>query len=155
MPPQSTRPFFHRLIDRSTDFNAALRGVEQIEAVTALARLETNEPTIWVDVRSRSEQAVSTLPGAITSREAWEQLAQLQSPDTPLIIAYCTAGWRSGSFVSKLRRRGVKALNLRGGLFSWCHAQGPLVDPSGEATRRVHTYGRYCQFVPENYEPTC
>lgn len=160
---QRHRPFLHRLIASSCDLNARLRKVEQIEPEEALERLRRNQPTLWIDARTPAEQAVSTIPGAVTVDQAIEQLCD--SPDNQLpnqdrsdnqarlIIVYCTAGFRSANFVAKLARMKTKAMNLRGGLFGWCEADGPLADPQGQETRAVHTYGRYARFVPDSYQP--
>ena len=157
------RPFMHRLIASSCDLNASLRKVEQIEPEEALERLLQNQPTLWIDARTPAEQAVSTIPGAVTAARALELIQD--SPDNQLpdqdrsddqarvIIVYCTAGFRSANFVAKLAKLKTKALNLRGGLFGWCEVEGPLTDPQGQETRAVHTYGRYARFVPDSYQP--
>ncbi len=103
---------------------------------------------IWVDVRTAREQAVSTIPGAITAKQ-FEQ-----SPDrysTANLVAYCTIGYRSGKFAIKWRKRGYRISNLKGGVLAWAHADKLFQTPSGEQTRRVHTYGRDWDFLPEGY----
>eukprot|EP00588_Corethron_pennatum_P030287 CAMPEP_0194336936 /NCGR_PEP_ID=MMETSP0171-20130528/74629_1 /TAXON_ID=218684 /ORGANISM="Corethron pennatum, Strain L29A3" /LENGTH=115 /DNA_ID=CAMNT_0039100529 /DNA_START=28 /DNA_END=371 /DNA_ORIENTATION=- len=54
-------------------------------------------PLILVDVRTPEERVVSTIPGSITP----EDLVRLPLPDTgapvpPLVVTYCTVGYRSG-----------------------------------------------------------
>ena len=154
MPAPAKRTLLRRLVDWSCDLNAVWRRVPQIEPLAAL-RLLHDEPanTIWIDVRAEAEQQVSMIDRAWTAEQALARIEELQENGDKQIVAYCTAGFRSGSFVAKLKRLGVPAQNLRGGLFAWCDAQGPLVDRDGKATRRVHTYAKYCQFVPDDYDP--
>ncbi len=103
---------------------------------------------IWVDVRAAREQAVSIIPGAITAKQ-FEQ-----SPDryrNAYLVAYCTIGYRSGKFAIKWHKRGYNISNLKGGVLAWAHAGKLFQAPSGERTRRVHTYGRTWNFLPEGY----
>lgn len=147
-----SRKWTHRLVAFSCDLNASLRKVAQIEPQTALERLEQQQPTVWIDARTETEQNVSTIQGAMTAEDAIEKIDSLRSDPQTLVIVYCTAGFRSANFVSKLKRLGVSATNLRGGLFGWCEIDGPLVDHEGNETRKVHTYGRYARFVPDTYD---
>ena len=63
-----------------------------------------------------------------------------------------SVGYRSGSEAARLRRDGLDARNLRGGILEWCHAGQPVVNAGGP-TRRVHVYGARWNFLPEGYEP--
>ena len=138
-----------RMIELSCDLNARLRRVPQIDVAEARRCGAAESSTIWIDVRTAAERQVSTLEGAI----AWDDpdLAT-RLPTKSRVITFCTAGFRSGSFAATLRRRGIDAVNLRGGLFAWCESHQELVDPEGHPTRRVHIYGRSWKFVPDDYE---
>jgi sodium/bile acid cotransporter 7 len=65
---------------------------------------------VFVDVRDSEEQTVSMIPGALTHGKF------LEDPDSykeRTVIAYCTISYRSGKFVSKLRKRGIHVINLQ------------------------------------------
>lgn len=111
--------------------------------------LESQEEVILVDVRTDQEQAVSMIPGAIAPEQLSMQLEQ--SPEAT-VIAYCTIGYRSAQYVQQLQEQGISALNLEGSLLSWIEHQGPL-EHEGEATNRVHVYGKRWSIVPEGYVP--
>jgi sodium/bile acid cotransporter 7 len=106
---------------------------------------------VLVDVREPAERAVSTLPGAV-SREAY--LADDARYAGRPVVVYCTIGYRSGLFAAELRAAGVDATNLAGSLLAWTWAGGPLVDPTGAPTRRVHVYGPAWDLVAPGYEAT-
>ncbi len=108
------------------------------------------EPLL-VDVRGADEQAVSRIPGALTVEE-FEALPTEQKQHAT-VLAYCTVGCRSGEYTLALREQGIEAHNLSGGVLAWAFADRDFVTPSGEATRRVHTYARRWAVVPETYEP--
>ena len=99
-------------------------------------------------VRDSEEQAVSMIPGALTHGKF------LEDPDVykeRTVIAYCTISYRSGKFASKLRKRGIHVINLRGGLLAWLHAGGP-VHRDGIPVRKVHVYGKTWDLAPSIYE---
>jgi rhodanese-related sulfurtransferase len=103
---------------------------------------------ILVDVRSGKEQSVSMLPGAIT-RKQFE--SRPDSLDDRTIVAYCTIGYRSGVYAKQLRKQGLNALNLEGGILGWAHAGGRVVH-AGEDTKRIHVYGKKWDLLPAGYE---
>ncbi len=123
--------------------------VEEIEPRAAMALAESGR-VVFVDVRSKKEQAVSMLPGAVTEEEF------LKDPDRYkgfTLIGYCTISYRSGKLAEKLKRRGIRMVNLRGGLLAWVHDGGKVYDRDGE-TRRIHVYGRKWNLGPSSYEAT-
>jgi len=103
---------------------------------------------VLVDVRDSEEQAVSMISGALTHGKFLEDL---DSYKERTVIAYCTISYRSGKFVSKLRKRGIHVINLRGGLLAWLHAGGP-VHRNGIPVRKVHVYGKTWDLAPSSYE---
>jgi rhodanese-related sulfurtransferase len=113
-----------------------------------LGRTREEEWTI-VDVRSPEERNVSIIPEAL-SKEAFE--AHLDKHAGSRILAYCTTGCRSGEYVKELRRRGLNAFNLRGGVLGWALNEGPFVSPDGAPTHRVHVHGRRGEVLPPTYE---
>ena len=104
---------------------------------------------IWLDVRTSRERRVSLIEGAIDRASFEAQREQLAGRP---VIVYCTVGYRSGLVTRALRGEGAEAFNLAGGVLAWIHAGGSLVDGiEGEATRRVHVYGRRWNLVPEGW----
>ena len=103
---------------------------------------------LLVDVRSAEEVGVSMIPGAIT-QSAYEKDAAAYHGYR--IVPYCTVGVRSARYTGELLKNDVDAVNFEGSIIAWVEAGLPLVTPSGEPTRRVHTWSpRYG--VPPGYE---
>ena len=113
------------------------------EAIT----LMQSEQAVFVDVREPEEQAVSMLPGAITSEDF---LAEPEKYKGKVVIGYCTISFRSGKLAGKLAKRGIRIRNLHGGILAWVHHGGKVYDSRGE-TRRVHVYGRKWDLAPVEY----
>jgi sodium/bile acid cotransporter 7 len=103
---------------------------------------------VFVDARSPAEQAVSSLPGAVSEAD---YLAKPQDYAGKPVVLYCTIGYRSGQLASRLAAKGIAASNLAAGIIGWLHAGGSLVDASGAATTRVHVYGRTWDLAPLAY----
>jgi rhodanese-related sulfurtransferase len=102
-----------------------------------------------VDVRSPSERAVSIIPGAVSSEE-FE--AQLEEHRAKHVLAYCTAGCRSGAYAEKLREKGLDAFSLSGGVLAWALDEGSFVTLDGKPTRRVHVNGERWDVLSPDYE---
>lgn len=118
-------------------------GVDELVAALADGDMRDEEiapdgrAVLLVDVRSARETGVSMIPGAVT-RDAYEHNAA--DYEGYLIVSYCTVGVRSERYVRALRAKGVDAVNFEGSILAWVEAGLPLVTPSGEPTRRVHTW---------------
>lgn len=99
-----------------------------------------------LDVREPKEYLVSHLPNSI-----------LQPPDAPLptsllhqatqqkrpIVAYCSIGYRSSIFLTRLQKDGYKDLwNLQGSIFRWSNQGLPLTTHK-QSPRKVHPYNRF------------
>lgn len=156
------------LVDVSCDLAARVGSIEEIEPDEWAA-----EPGqyVLIDVRPEAERAVSIIPGALTIEEFESRYLQ-QSQDqagtnpepvggnyqppsiqqtSPIPVAYCTAGFRSGQYAKRLNRQGHVCLNLKGGLLSWCEQGLPLCKPEGESTVDVHVYAKIWNLVPAPY----
>jgi rhodanese-related sulfurtransferase len=95
---------------------------------------------VLVDVRTRPEQLVSSIPGnTITSTEYEAHRDQFSGYD---VVCYCTVGSRSARYARSLLQKQVPAAYLRGGILAWTQAGLPLVDGSTPAlmTKKVHIY---------------
>ncbi len=130
------------------------REFPQVKGITVkeLQQLQQQDrDVILVDVRSLKEREVSIIPGAITSEQFEGNLEQYGNGDVT-IVAYCTIGYRSGKYASKLQQRGINVLNLEGSLLAWSHIQGKLVNRNG-STNKVHVFGRQWQLTADDYQP--
>ena len=105
---------------------------------------------VLVDVRTKKEREVSTLPGAISADDFRKRLAELAVAGKT-VVAYCTIGARSSAYARKMGKRGVEVLNLEGSVLAWTHAGGEFTTGSG-TTRRVHVYGRRWNLAADGYE---
>ena len=125
--------------------NAQIFGNREPEAPTITAAhiqaLQTDSRNsgryVIVDVRDKVETDVSIIPGAITQAE-FEKTKRKHRGKA--VIAYCTVGYRSGIYAKKLQQNGWKAWNYKGSILDWCNHQLPVRTPSGQNTKRVHTY---------------
>mmetsp|Transcript_72256 Transcript_72256/g.200423 ORF Transcript_72256/g.200423 Transcript_72256/m.200423 type:complete len:738 (+) Transcript_72256:61-2274(+) len=123
-------------------FTASFAGDESkvIPTVQLVQRLRRGEDVVLVDVRTKEEQTVSMIPGALT-REAFEaellpSLAQQAATgsDTRLVVPYCTVGYRSGMYCRDLRNNhGLRKVQNGEGVLMWTFDGGPLVRPSPDA----------------------
>merc|ERR1719375_796499 len=81
------------------------------------------------------------IPGAVTARDFFRNTSMARDRD---VVCYCGIGGRSGQFMKELiASEGDRSLwrslrNFETSMIGWCHAGGPLVDPAGQATKRVH-----------------
>lgn len=104
--------------------------------------------TVLVDRRTRAEQEISMLPGAITSEDFEKNIEKYRDKN---VVVYCTVGYRSGHYTKRLLKKGIRAVNLKGGILAWIHAGQSVVDKDGK-TRRVHVYGSKWNLTPQGYE---
>jgi rhodanese-related sulfurtransferase len=99
-----------------------------LEALTSL--LKTPQPPIVVDVRKRPafEADRATVPGAVwCDPYAVEQWAPKLPPGCSLVV-YCVHGREvSRGVCEALRRQGVMASIIEGGIKGWRAAGGPVV----------------------------
>jgi rhodanese-related sulfurtransferase len=127
--------------------------VPDISADELIERMEADN-IIVVDNRDRDERDVSMIPGAIPASEFEGNIKRdAGAYADAVVVVYCTIGERSGIYAQKLRKRGVDAHNLRGGVLAWSHAGGDFVDGRGESTNRVHVYGAKWNLLPGGHTP--
>jgi len=121
-----------------------------IPEVTAshLRTILKTEGIVLVDVRTRREQEVSMLPGAITSEDFEARRTEFEGAK---LVAYCTIGHRSGLLVKSLAAQGWDASNLVGSVLAWTHVGGDFECAQGR-TRRVHVFSPQTNLVAEGYE---
>jgi rhodanese-related sulfurtransferase len=135
------------------DIVAEAREEFGVPTVSVVERGALPAGTVVVDVRTAEESAVSSLPGArrLSSKSARKAFLA-EKPAGPVLV-YCTAGWRSAEFTRDLRKAGVEAYNLEGGICAWALYGQSVVDDAGQETRRIHGYSSdWADCVPEGYE---
>eukprot|EP00929_Paragymnodinium_shiwhaense_P047003 TRINITY_DN23875_c0_g3_i3.p1 TRINITY_DN23875_c0_g3~~TRINITY_DN23875_c0_g3_i3.p1 ORF type:complete len:685 (+),score=117.03 TRINITY_DN23875_c0_g3_i3:114-2168(+) len=121
-------------------FTAKFQGEDEAATIPTAElseRLSKGEKIVLVDVRTSDEQKVSMLPGAV-SQDTFESrlLPQLQksassSSEIPLVVAYCTVGYRSGMYCRKLVKEGLPKERVRNGegVLMWTFDGIGLVKP--------------------------
>jgi sulfur-carrier protein adenylyltransferase/sulfurtransferase len=89
-------------------------------------RLDAGEPTAILDVREPWEHEICAIPGArlVPMDQLPVRVGEIDSKRE--VIVHCHHGQRSAAVVEWLRRRGIPAVNLRGGIDGWAVE----VDPS-------------------------
>lgn len=117
--------------------------------VQDVLEMKQKEAVVLVDAREPQERAVSVIPGAVPKERV---LADEKNFEGKPLVVYCTIGYRSGLLTEHLRDDGLDAYNLKGSILAWVDAGQPVVDPDGNETKRVHTYGRRWALLPEGYE---
>lgn len=145
--PLSDAQKSQRVTAMYADYREDFPGIEEIEAADAMALLGDPD-VVFVDVREPEEQAVSTIPGAVTGRVF---LADPERYRGQRIIGYCTISYRSGKLAARLDRKGITLVNLKGGLLAWVHAGGPLARGS-RPVQEMHVYGRKWDLAPQAIE---
>lgn len=106
--------------------------------------LINNDEAIILDARELNEYSVSHLKNAKHigfNNFNIEKTKKLISNSNKKIIVYCSVGYRSGKITAKLRKEGVKAFNLEGGIFDWVNQDRELYNNSGK-TKQIHGYDK-------------
>lgn len=129
------------------DYRRAFSDVADISPTEAMALYDAGK-AIFVDTRKPSEMAVSALPGAIPERGFLEDPSRYKGKT---VIGYCTISYRSGFQAKALARKGIRMVNLKGGILAWTLEGFPVFDPRGQVTRRIHVFGKKWNFPPDGY----
>lgn len=137
----------HKIDEMYVEYKESFPEVEDLSAEEVL-RLMGRTKMVFVDVREPKEQAVSMLPGAITDREF---LQNIESYKDHQVIGYCTISYRSGKLARKLQKKGIRMINLRGGILAWIHAGGQVYK-DGKPVKKIHVYGKKWDLAPSDYE---
>ncbi len=116
--------------------------VEHISPESAHRMFQQNsdgpEKTVFLDVRTAGEWAVSHIPGAEhcpedsfpPGDELMEKLKRAES-----VVVYCAAGYRSARVCRRLADKGItQVYNMNGSIFAWANQGFPI---TGE---KVHPY---------------
>lgn len=97
-----------------------------IDVDTLRARLERGEPTFVLDVRPVAERAEWAIPGSV-HLDAYQALRAgdphallaMTPPSNAPVVTVCAVGRTSRIAADQLRKRGVAAWSLSGGMKAW------------------------------------
>ncbi|GAA0960852.1 rhodanese-like domain-containing protein [Frigoribacterium faeni] len=103
-----------------------LPGISAAEAVSRVA-----SGARLIDVREQSEWDAGHAPAAqlIPLSELGDRVDDVPTDEQVLIV--CHAGMRSLRATAALRRAGIDAVNVEGGMLAWRDAEGELVSETG------------------------
>ena len=103
--------------------------------------LETDANVVLLDARSPEEFEASHLRGAVRAssfRAAQEAIKR--RGEKPIVVVYCSVGYRSSRLAQRLRAQGVEnVFNLEGSLFKWANENRAVYRGSAQV-RHVHPY---------------
>jgi rhodanese-related sulfurtransferase len=90
-------------------------------------RLDADDAPAILDVREPWEHELAAIPGArLVPMDQLQWRADEIDPDREVVV-YCHHGQRSAAVVQWLRRQGIPALNLRGGIDAWAVEVDPAL----------------------------
>jgi len=94
--------------------------IPQIQPTELKALLDSGRPVLLLDVRQPEEHAFCALPGSvlIPLGELMARVEEVQ-PEGATVVVYCHHGVRSLSGAAILRRAGIEAASLAGGIDRW------------------------------------
>lgn len=96
------------------------RSIPRVDPASASVRVRHGD-AVLLDVRTGAERRRGGIQGAvhIPLRELNLRSDELKRFGTKEIICFCQSGSRSLTAASRLRRRGIKASSLEGGIGEW------------------------------------
>jgi rhodanese-related sulfurtransferase len=93
--------------------------IPQIQPTDLKRMLDAGQPVLLLDVRQPEEHAYCALPGSVLI-PLGELMARVEEvPTDTAVVVYCHHGVRSLSGAAILRRAGVEAMSLAGGIDRW------------------------------------
>jgi|SRR5262245_48031574 len=94
--------------------------IPQIQPADLKRMLDAGTPVLLLDVREPEEHAYCALPGSvlIPLGELATRLEEIE-PAGAAVVVYCHHGVRSLSGAAILRRAGIEATSLAGGIDRW------------------------------------
>jgi glyoxylase-like metal-dependent hydrolase (beta-lactamase superfamily II)/rhodanese-related sulfurtransferase len=127
---------------------------ETIDAETLRESLDKGEPVVVLDVRRPEDHAEWSVPGSVNF-DAYDALKagdprameDANLPEGVPVVTVCAAGRSSVVAAEQLRRRGIDAMTLEGGMRSWSLAWNtadvPVTGTSAEVVQ-VRRTGKGC-----------
>jgi rhodanese-related sulfurtransferase len=109
-----------------------------------LVELFKDKKLVILDTREKKEYKVSHIEGAIhvgfDDFNLTRVLAKIKKDS--VVVSYCSVGYRSGDITSRLKKIGVDAYNLYGGIFLWNNLGKKLYSSPGIKTKKIHGYNK-------------
>lgn len=131
-----------------------MRPIPSIDTSELVDRIR-NDDVLLIDVRSKKEQRVSMIPGAIPYQDIKRQLASFDGDSSSAeskqavrdrlnarksVVCYCTIGTRSYFACWRLQRQFSQVANYQQSILGWVRANQPLADEQNTETKNVHLY---------------
>lgn len=116
--------------------------VPQLSTERLAELLVEDADVMLLDARSKEEFETSHLHGAIraTSVRAARRALVAAEGAKPIVVVYCSVGYRSSRLARRLRSQGVEnVFNLEGSLFKWAN-EGRPVHRGPQQVRSVHPF---------------
>ena len=115
--------------------------VPQMSTERLAELLAQDADVVLLDARSKEEFETSHLQGAVRANGVRGARRVLkQHGETPIVVVYCSVGYRSSRLAQRLRAHGVeKVFNLEGSLFKWANERRP-VHRMSKLVRSVHPF---------------
>lgn len=94
---------------------------KKITAAQAYERMQSGDPVVIVDVRTKEEYDAGYIPGAvlIPNEEIGEEKPELLPVEDAEILVYCRSGNRSAKAAVKLEKLGYTNISDFGGINDW------------------------------------
>jgi rhodanese-related sulfurtransferase len=93
--------------------------IPQIQPSDLKRMLDSGQPVLLLDVRQPEEHAFCALPGSVLI-PLGELVSRVEEvPTDTAVVVYCHHGVRSLSGAAILRRAGIEAMSLAGGIDRW------------------------------------
>ena len=102
---------------------------EVLQAQIADVPSSLDDSVILLDVREDDEWAAGHAPGA--THVALSRLTPDVVPSGTTVLCICRSGGRSGKAADALRRVGIDAVNVAGGMSAWAAAGLPVLRSDG------------------------
>lgn len=115
--------------------------VPQLTTERLAELLAEDTEVVLLDARSKKEFETSHLRSAVrANRLGAAQQVLKRHGGKPIVVLYCSVGYRSSRLAQQLRAEGVEdVFNLEGSLFKWANEGRPVYRGSTRV-RRVHPY---------------
>ena len=140
--PQQERPVAEERWAETLRFvRETFPDVPQLTTKRLAELLVQDADVVLLDARSEEEFATSHLQGATRATSVRAARKALKAHGgKPIVVVYCSVGYRSSRLAQRLRAQGVEdVFNLEGSLFKWAN-EGRPVYRSSEQVQPVHPF---------------
>jgi rhodanese-related sulfurtransferase len=132
--PRSSAPTWSRI---KHQIQQEFPDVQQM-SIEELKTVKTEE-LLLIDVRSRDEYEMSCIEGAKHAAHARDVQTLIRESAKPVIVLYCSVGYRSSKMIVSLPVPDARVHNLEGSIFQWANEGNPVYSAS-KAVEHVHPF---------------